>query len=70
LFSESHLAAREMMEVMKKKTQATDDKIIKTTLRVSQSVWKSARICALKEGISAQELVTKAIHEYVKKGGR
>jgi predicted HicB family RNase H-like nuclease len=39
------------------------------TLRTPHSLWTTARITALKEGISVQELVTKAIREYVK-GGR
>lgn len=60
---------REKSEAMKNKTQEVDEKIIKTTLRTPHSLWTTARITALKEGISAQELVTKAIREYVK-GGR
>jgi predicted HicB family RNase H-like nuclease len=59
---------REMTEAMKKKEEV-DEKIIKTTLRTPHSLWTIARITALKEGISVQELVTKAIREYVK-GGR
>jgi hypothetical protein len=54
---------------MKKKTEEVDEKIIKTTLRTPHSLWTVARITALKEGISVQELVTKAIRAYVK-GGR
>jgi hypothetical protein len=46
------------------------EKITKTTLRVPRSVWTGARIRALEEGISVQELVVRAINEYVKKGGR
>ena len=60
---------REKTEAMKKKTEEVDEKIIKTTLRTPHSLWTVARITALKEGISVQELVTKAIRAYVK-GGR
>lgn len=54
---------------MKKQTQEDGERIIKTTLRTPRSLWTTARITAIKEGISVQELVTKAIREYLK-GGR
>jgi hypothetical protein len=53
-----------------KKKRAADEKVIKTTLRVSHSRWIDAKIRALQEGISVQELVERAIAEYIKKGGR
>jgi len=54
---------------MKKKAQA-GERMVKTTLRVPHSVWTSARIRALEEGIPVQQLVIRAIGEYVKKGGK
>jgi hypothetical protein len=54
---------------MKKKVQPAE-RIVKTTLRVPYSLWTSARIRALEEGIPVQDLVVRAISEYVKKGGR
>jgi predicted DNA binding CopG/RHH family protein len=53
---------------MKKRTE--EERIVKTTLRVAHPLWTSARIRALEEGIPVQELVNRAIREYVKKGGR
>ena len=44
-------------------------RITKTTLRVPHSLWISAKIRALEEGVSVQELVNAAISEYLKKGG-
>jgi len=51
------------------KKKADAERIIKTTLRVPHPLWTSARIRALEQGISVQELVNRAITEYVK-GGR
>lgn len=53
---------------MKKK--AASERIVKTTLRVPHPLWTSARIRALEEGIPVQDLVVRAISDYVKKGGR
>jgi predicted DNA binding CopG/RHH family protein len=49
--------------------QKASEKVIKTTLRVPQSVWTAARIRGLEEGIPVQDLVVKAIESYLK-GGR
>jgi hypothetical protein len=54
---------------MKKKAQP-GERIVKTTLRVPYSIWTSARIRALEEEIPVQDLVVRAITEYVKRGGR
>ena len=54
---------------MQKPTE-NEERIVKTTLRVPQTLWTKARIRALEEGIPVQDLVAKAISEYVKKGTR
>jgi predicted HicB family RNase H-like nuclease len=51
------------------KKNQSEEKIIKTTLRVPRSVWTAARIRGLEEGVSVQDLVVKAIQSYLK-GGR
>jgi predicted HicB family RNase H-like nuclease len=56
----------------RKKAQHEGEKAItiKTTLRVPRPLWTNARIRALEEGVPVQELVVRAIRDYVGKGGR
>jgi hypothetical protein len=54
----------------KKKAPPTEDpNMVKTTLRLSADVWKKARVRALDERVSFQEIVERALAEYLK-GGR
>ena len=47
-----------------------EEEIVKTTLRVPRSLWDQIRHRAIKEHLTLQELVNKALTEYVRKGGR
>ena len=53
-----------------KEAEKAGEKIVKTTLRVPQSLWTRTRIRALQDGIAVQDLVIQAITEHVKKGGK
>ena len=54
-----------------KKKAASSDRVVKTTLRVPHNLWMCARIRAIQEGIPVQDLVVRAISDYVmKKGGK
>jgi predicted HicB family RNase H-like nuclease len=59
-----------MASMGKKKEHPTEDtEMVKTTLRLSAAVWKKARVRALDERVSFQEIVERALTEYLK-GGR
>jgi hypothetical protein len=45
-------------------------KIIKTTIRVERSLWNRVRILAVKQGTSAEALVSLALEQLLKKGGK
>ena len=47
-----------------------EQKLMKTSLRLPEDLWKRAKIRAIKENIDAQDLVAKAIEDYLKKGRR
>ena len=49
---------------------AKNEEIIRTTIRVPQGLWDSARHKAIDENISLQELVCKALAKYVGKGAQ
>ena len=42
--------------------------MIKTTLRLSSDIWRQARVRALDERISFQDLVEEALKHYLKSG--
>jgi hypothetical protein len=54
---------------MKPKAAEKEEKLTKTTLRIPTSLWTSTRIRALEEGTSVQDLMIRAIQNYLK-GGR
>jgi hypothetical protein len=45
-----------------------NEKIIRTTIRVPESLWDAARHQAIDERISLQELVIRAVSKYTKGG--
>lgn len=45
-------------------------KRMKTSLSLPLELWTAARIRALEVGVDAQDLVAKALAEYLRKGGR
>ena len=51
---------------MKTKTEP----LARATLRLPQSLWDAVQHRAIDEHIAAAELVTRALREYMKKGGR
>jgi predicted DNA binding CopG/RHH family protein len=54
-----------------KPKRETKEGEIKTTLRCARSLWTRARHRALEQGMPVQDLVVKAIQQYLgKKGGR
>ena len=44
--------------------------IVRTTLRVPRPLWDSLKHRAIEERMSLQDLVNRALEEYVKRGGR
>lgn len=54
---------------MKKQTKGTDEEIVRTTIRVPRDVLDKAKIQAIREQTSLQELILKAMQSYLK-GGR
>lgn len=46
------------------------DLIIKTTIRVSKTLWDRVRIRAIKENSSAEAIVASALREYLNKGDK
>ena len=53
-----------------KKAEIKGEKMIKTTLRISSGLWQFAKIAAIKEECTVQDIVTRALSCYVVKGGR
>ena len=52
--------------LMAKEEPKGDKPMIKTTLRLSQDVWREARVRALDERVSFQEIVERAVAQYLK----
>jgi hypothetical protein len=50
----------------KRRSPNEDEKMVKTTLRLSAEVWRRARVRALDERVSFQEIVERALAEYLK----
>jgi predicted HicB family RNase H-like nuclease len=46
-----------------------EEEIVRTTLRIPRKLWDQVRHRAIIDRLSLQELVIKALSEYVKKGG-
>jgi hypothetical protein len=56
---------------MKPQTKGTDEEIVRTTIRVPRSLWDAVRHRAIDDNSDAQELVIRALQQYLKqKGGR
>jgi hypothetical protein len=55
---------------MAKNRPAKGDQMVKTTLRLSAETWRKARVRALDERVSFQEIVERALDQYLSKGGR
>lgn len=51
---------------MKKQTKGTDKEIVRTTIRVPRDVLDKAKIQAIKEQTSLQDLIIKALQSYMK----
>jgi predicted DNA binding CopG/RHH family protein len=48
-----------------------EDQLIRTTVRLPQSVMTAAKHRAIDEGLTLQDVITRAIEQYLaKKGGR
>ena len=54
---------------VKEKVTKEPEDLVKTTLRLPRKLWRDARVRALDEGTGFQELVTRALESYLKKGG-
>ena len=50
--------------------QDTKAEQVKTTIRLPRSLWDAARHRAIDEGTDIQDLVGRAIEQYLRKGGR
>jgi hypothetical protein len=56
---------------MKQRTEGTHEEIVRTTIRVPRSLWDAVRHRAIDDNSDAQELVMRALQQYLKqKGGR
>ena len=44
-------------------------KRVKTTLYLPENLWKAAKIKAIETNVDATDIVTKALEQYLKKGG-
>ena len=56
---------------MKPQAKSTDEEIVRTTIRVPRSLWDAVRHRAIDDNSDAQELVIRALQQYLKqKGGR
>jgi hypothetical protein len=56
---------------VKQQTKGTDEEIVRTTVRVPRSLWDAVRHRAIDDNSDAQELVIRALQQYLKqKGGR
>jgi predicted HicB family RNase H-like nuclease len=53
---------------MAKKEPKENERMIKTTLRLSQDLWRQARVRALDERVSFQGIVERALTQYLKGG--
>jgi len=42
----------------------------KTTMSLPADLWKQAKIEAIKRGVDAQDIVTEALTQYLRKGGK
>ena len=51
---------------MAKKEPRENEPMIKTTLRLSQDLWRQARVRALDERVSFQDIVERALAKYLK----
>ncbi len=56
---------------LKEQAKRSPEGIVRTTIRVPRSLWDAVRHRAIDEGSDAQELVIRALQQYLKqKGGR
>ena len=53
-----------------KQKQAKESEIVRTTIRVPRNLWDAAKHRAIEDHLPVQDLVIKALENYVKKGGR
>ena len=51
---------------MAKKEPTGDKPMVKTTLRLSQDLWRQARVHALDERVSFQDIVERALAQYLR----
>ena len=57
--------------VAKPKDQPKDDQLIRTTVRLPQSMMAAAKHRAIDEGVTLQDVIARALEQYLaKKGGR
>lgn len=46
----------------------SEQKSVKTSLRLPDDLWKKARIEAIRRGVDAQDVVSEALEQYFRKG--
>jgi len=54
----------------KRRPSKGDREMVKTTLRLSAETWRKARVRALDERASFQEIVERALEQYLSRGVR
>ena len=54
---------------MKQRIKATDEEVVRTTIRVPRSLWDAVKHRAIDESADAQELVIRALQQYLNKKG-
>jgi len=50
--------------------KTTKEPVVRATLRLPQSLWETVQHRAIDQHVTATELVTRALREFLKKGGR
>jgi hypothetical protein len=53
-----------------RKAEIKGQKMVKTTIRVPEAVWKAAKIAGIKEECSVMDIVVRALQSYAVRGGR
>jgi len=55
---------------MKVKAKSRADRLVRTTVRLPESLLSAAKHRAIDNGVSLQEILTQAVRSYLAKGGR
>lgn len=54
---------------MRRVKDMPNEQTAKTTMRLPAELWKETKIRAIRQGIDAQDIVSEALEQFLKKGG-